>query len=352
MSRYWVFPADPVRHRPDILAVLSRNLPDISPARVQWNLEGVPQPGARWWLAQEEGSADIVGVVGLFLRRLRVGGHSCLAAVAGDFAVDRAHRAFGPAWALQKAMLAAMSELGLDFIYTVPNRLSEALVQKLGYRPVGEMARHYKVLRAEHRQGVWLPPQALTRFAAGPVNASLALFSREFFYRRPSGLFTERPDGFDGRFDRFWAEMAGEAGPITSERTSAYLNWRYLRSPHRLNQCFALAGAEREIMGYVVYYLQANLCRIVDLAAKKKPGIAEALLAEFLLHLRRLRAGSVLVSCLGAQDWAGRLPAFGFFHRAGSPAGRLYVYPGSAELQAQGVFNPGAWSFFEGDNDL
>jgi hypothetical protein len=348
MSRYRVLPADPRRHQADVLAVLARNLPELAPERFLWNLDPAHQAGARWWLAQEVESGAFVGVAGLFPRRFRVAGRACLAAVAGDFAVDQAHRAFGPALLLQKTLLAAMPELGLDFIYSIPNRMSEALILKLGYHPIGAVEKYTKVLRTEYRQGAWLPPEPLSRAAAGPLNAAFAFFSREHRWRRPPRFSVETPERFDERFDRFWMRTADQ-WPIMGVRTAEHLTWRFTRSPHQAYRCFALVGPEREVLGYIVYFLKDNICRIADLSELNEPGIGDALLAEFLLHLRRLQAGSVVVRHIGRKDLIRRLSAFGFL-RQSKPQAKLMVY--SYPLPWPGIRDPGAWMYFEGDNDI
>jgi RimJ/RimL family protein N-acetyltransferase len=349
LSRYRIFPADPVRNREDILGVLGRNLPNVSLARLVWNSEFCPHGGARWWLAEAEESRTCVGVCGLFPRRIRVAGRTCRAAVIGDFAVDQAHRAFGPALALQKAVLAAVPAAGLDFIYTKPNEQSEALILKLGYHPVGEMARYAKVLRTEYRQGAWLPPRLLTRAGAAPLNAALAFFSRERRRRRPAGWTIAAPEHFDASFDRFWKRVADQ-WPILGERTAEDLQWRFRRSPFSEYRCFALLGPDQEILGYIIYYILDNVCRIADLLELNERGVGEILLAEFILHLRKLQAGSVMVRYLGHTAMVRRLSDFGFLRLAKRQA-RLMVYTNPAGPRLPEIHDTNAWNFFEGDND-
>jgi hypothetical protein len=351
MSRYRIVPADPERNRADILAVLARSLPDATAERFLWNLEPDPPAGGHWWLAREESSGAFVGVAGLFVRRFRVAGHSCLAGVAGDLAVDQAHRAFGPALPLLKAALSAMPELGLEFIYGTPNPLSEALVLKLGYRTVGDLTKSAKVLRAEYRSGTWLPPQALTRASAWVLDAGLALFSRERGRRLPAGWTVETTEACDERFDRFWERAAGQY-VVTAERSSAYLNWRLLRSPYRRYRILALCGPGRRVMGYAAYTLQDNICRIAELVfleAEQSGG--EALLGELLLFLRRSGTGSVTFQHLGRPRLNRLLSAFGFM-RLTSARTKLVVYVRPDSALADRLGDPSSWLFNDTDGVL
>ncbi len=349
MTRYRIQAADPVRDREEILAVLARNLPDITAARLRWNTEACPHGSARWWLAREASTRKAVGVCGLFPRRFRLNGRSCLAGVLGDFAVDLDHRAFGPAWDLQKHLLSELPGLGFSFVYTTPNSLSTALILRLGFRPVGTPHKFHKVLRTEYRQGISPRLRTLTR-AAVVLDPVLAFLSRERFWRRPPGLLIETPERFDGRFDRLWTRVA-EGRPIIAERTSEHLNWRYGKCPDRAYHCFALLDAEQEVLGYVVYHVQDNVCRVADQITRSPSELGRALLSEFLLHLRRLRVGSVVLHGLAGRELIREFSSGGFLRLSGDPI-PLMAYPLDPGPLSALVMDPEAWTYFEGDNDL
>lgn len=80
---------------------------------------------------------------------------------------------------------------------------------------------------------------------------SLKLFSTEIV----NDLVIEENQYFDSRFDAFWNEVSKEY-PIITERSSRYLNWRFVAAPFKY-KIFSAVRKDK-IAGYIVVRLTEN----------------------------------------------------------------------------------------------
>ena len=104
--KYEIIKADLTAHKKEIIGIINRNLGEHSNDWYVWKYEGCPFAKVQCWLAKEKDKDDFVGSVALFPRKMVMDGKEILAAVAGDIAVDKKHRVFGPAMRLKKSALA------------------------------------------------------------------------------------------------------------------------------------------------------------------------------------------------------------------------------------------------------
>jgi hypothetical protein len=106
MNKYTIIEANANENKDDILPILKRNLNIASMQRYDWNYKNCPYGNARCWLAKCENS--YVGSAAIFPRKIIIKGEPMYAGIAGDFAVDKNHRAYGPALKLQKEILSQL----------------------------------------------------------------------------------------------------------------------------------------------------------------------------------------------------------------------------------------------------
>lgn len=350
MKKYRIIKADIEKNRDDLLPVLKRNLKDISGERYVWNYTASPHGHAHCWLASEEGSGRYVGSGSLFPRRMYVLGKAVCGAIAGDFAVDKEHRAYGPALRLQRTILSAHKDNGLEFIYGVPNKLSEPVFLRIGYSELGKYSRFVKVLKAEYKHKQYLPPAPVTRIFSGIIDLGLKGVSKESRYRRPRNVSIEMPAFFDERFDLLWKKVLSRVR-VVGERNSGFLNWRYKESPHHDYRIFTLVGHKQYIDGYIVYYTENNVCYIADVLFDDAESVRDPLFAEFILHTRREGIGSISIRYLGGGLLAGQLRSFGFF-LVKEEDSRVLVYSDKTSPLTPFLLQGDNWYFLEGDLDI
>jgi hypothetical protein len=358
--RYSIIPGDPRAHKRDVIALADRNL--LVPlqgreARYAKYYEQNPLGPPAFFLARDEESQGFVGMAAAFPTRLRVFGEVVPGAISGDFAVDDGHRGFGPAIALQRALVSALGEHGLRCAFGYPNEYAEPIIRRAGYAVLGRLSRFVKVLSSEvlvdtyvRSPGLARPLAALGRVGVDPL---LSVVSRERLHRRRGELRVERPDRFD---DRFLAvcESTWRQHPVTSERTPELLNWKYeMGGPRarRVYAIFALVSGDDRVAAYGVYRVRNGIRHLVDIAFLPFRAVVDALLSEFILDARRHRVRAITLLHLGSPNLlTRRLRTFGFVRRTDASGVTLYV-PGDSPLD-RALVDAGNWYFLTGDADV
>jgi len=347
MTRYKIIQADIGQHKCDILSLLRRNLRDETEGAFAWRYEQTPYGPAEAFVAVEDASHRIVGIGSVFPRRVYVCGEPVTAWIAGDFSVDSAHRAFGPAMQLQRHISGHIRAKGLKhFAYGIPNDQSKAIFRRLGYVPVGSFNRFVKILKWEYRKGKQLLG---LRLPVGPADSLLKHLSTETWCRRPRGLSLETPSTFDERFDRLWNTCC-YAYAVVADRSAKALAWRYLSCPSRAYEIAALTNGRENLVAYVVYHLEDNMCHVADLLWDNNEISPDCLLAEFSLFMRNKGVGSIDIRYLGNPNFVEHLKRFNF-HDHREAAAEVMIFAGRDIPVMQQVLTRDNWHFFAGDTD-
>lgn len=310
---YTVSQTDPAGSRQEILALWKENLPTAVEGRYAWLYESGWAKG--WVLNAEDGAA--VGASGLMMRTIRSPEGILRAGQAIDLNVDKHHRTGGPALRLARMVVHAAAEEGRQLVYAFPNRESEPILRRAGYRRLGTVQRWFKPLRCQRILQKRLH-HPLVRAAAKPVSlaidAVLTVKSCETWCcRRPAEIHVRVADRFDASFDRLW-QTASRQFPLIGERTADYLSWRFGQSPGGHFQAFCIDNACQEMQAYVIYTCRDGVAHVTDMLFIDA-GSLNRLLAEFLRHLRRQKAEAVVLVYLGPRVIAETLKAFGFWQR-------------------------------------
>ncbi|HEX2110009.1 MAG TPA: GNAT family N-acetyltransferase [Gaiellaceae bacterium] len=343
----------------DVLA-LARNLPVVSAEVSQYRYakyyERSPFGPPLFFVARGCESQTAVGMAAVFPTRLRVLGGLVPAGISGDFAVDSDHRGFGPAIALQRAVLSALKEEDQVCVYGSPNAFAESVINRVGYADLGRLTRFVKVLEAKVFAGRYIRSPRLARLLSAiavAVDPVLSALSRERLYRRSAAFSVEEPDVFDDRFTDLW-QTAWHQHKITTERNVDFLNWKYDKTgakEHRANyKIFALVAGDR-IAGYVVYQVKDEVRHVFDILFFPSKVVADTLLSEFILDARRGRAAAITLLYLGPVNLlTRRLRAFGFLRRTEESG--LRVHAESGRPAGVDLLRPENWYFLGGDTDV
>jgi hypothetical protein len=348
MTRYSVIEADIRNNRNDIFPLLINNLQEPSSEKYVWNYTRCPYGPAHCWLARDEQSRAFIGTAALFPRVIQVNGELVSAGIAGDFAVDIRHRNLMAALALQKEIQEKIHTTGFTFIYGLPNRQSKGILLRIGYQKVGRFTHFIKPLKSEYQSDKFITSFLQFRVFARTVDILLRGLAKEKRYKKTLTYSIATPDYFDERFDRFWKNIAKHF-QIIGERTPAFLNWRYIQSPVKKYQIFCLTDERKEIIAYIVYYIENNMCHIMDMLSELSDEVLSPLLAEFSRFIRMKGVGSISVDYLGSSFVEKKLREFNFLPIKNEMD--LVIYsPGSADIA--GLLNKENWHFFAGDNDV
>ncbi|MHB8897658.1 MAG: hypothetical protein ACYC6Y_02805 [Thermoguttaceae bacterium] len=329
-----------------ILALWKRNLPTAIAGRYDWLYH---EGSANDWLLQDEGRQTI-GSVGLMQRNFRIHDRPVTAGQAVDMNVDQAHRSLGPALQLQRKALDASSQLGLPLVYGVCDRRSQLVLQRIGYRLLGDVGRWARPLTSEP----FLPPilrrRWLRRSASLLADLALRLGSAESWTRRPKDVRVEVVDRFDHRADELFAHVAGRFS-IIGDRSSAYLNWRFADAPAAGYRTLSLCDRQDRLRAYLVYRFCDATAHVADFLYQEPADLA-VLLVELLALARRWGMESAVVECLAPDPIASLLNRFGFWRRPSNWPVLVYA-PQATEAQwrEEGLFDLANWYFTRADVD-
>lgn len=329
-----------------ILELWQRNLPEATEARYGWLYrEGT----ASDWLLQDNDQMPI-GSVGLMQRAMRIGHRPVTAGQAVDMNVDQAHRSLGPALQLQRKALEAAQVQGLPLVYGVCDRRSQRVLERIGYRLLGDVSRWAKPLTSEPFLPRILRHKWLRRPSCTILNLVLRFGSAECWCRRPLGTRVEVVDRYDERFDALFLRVAKQL-PILGDRSSGFLNWRFADAPGVRYRALTLSDEENQLRSYLVYHFHGTSAHLADFLYEEPADLA-VLLVELLTIARRWGMETAIVECLVPDSIARLLTRFGFWRRPSNWP--LLVYtpkPTEPQWQEQGLFDQANWYFTRADVD-
>lgn len=342
--------ADPEADRDRVLAVLSRNLPDAgSAARYAWLYLSNPSGRSRVWLAENARTGEPVGTSAGHPKRVRVEGRIETALNLGDFAIDRAYRALGPALKLLRATLQPVEDGEFAFSYEHPSEGMLAVYRRMGGRDSGRSERWVRPLRATPTLRRWWGDGAAVRLLG--LAGDAALQGRDALDRRRRGVEVELLSGGCGpEFDRLDEALAGDA-PVRLVRSSEHLRWRYLRSTIARHEILC-ARTGGELVGYLVFRpAPGDVLSVADLVTVRDPEVGAALVGELAALGRARGACALWVTVLAGSPAAQVFPELGFRLRDAGPGMVIYGPRAAAEAMDR-LRDPTRWWTLEGDQDV
>lgn len=349
MKNYSIIKADIDHDKENILSILQRNVDIASSQRYDWNYKQCPYGNALCWLAKFESTDSFVGSTSLFPRKLLINKKPTFAAIAGDFAIDKNHRGYGPAFKLHREILSKFNDFGYNFIYGLPNVSSRTFFLRIGYKEIGKYKRYIKLLKT-----VIVPKEYLPKYLRSNILLKIFDFfnnivSKDKRVKNKFGYSIEMPNIFDERFDMLW-EKASKQFNIIGERSSRFLNWRYKQSSTYDYKLFCILDDKKELAGYLVYYVKDKICHVVDMLFLPSNNLINLLLANFILHIRAKEIGAIVIRYMGNNVIENKLKEFNFFLTKNDDA-IVVLYAANLPFESY-LLNETNWYFFTGDSDI
>lgn len=310
--------------------------------RFDWLYKKSPWGLARTWAAFDPANGTIVGAAAAFPRKFRFRGIEKLGWVLGDFCLQTEYRSLGPAVQLQRACLGAL-EPPFEFCYDFPSKPMMAIYKRIGVQQAGALVRWAKPLRLDARVEPFVKSK---RLASAIGRLSRGVLASRGWKGTKRSCQIERIQGRCGEeFTLLDQELRREDG-VGVERTSEYLNWRYLDCPGMAYEVF-VARRDSSLLGYAVLCCAAEDARIVDLACREESGVIVRLIAEAVNHAKLGGAKTVHLVAGEGHPWDGLFAQAGFRRRENSPI--IFVAREGADIQAS-AFCGGRY-LMEGDRD-
>lgn len=339
MPKFIIEKVDPWRYREKIVQFWSDNLPGTPIERFEWLVKGNPAGPAAWFVAFDDASQNIAGMISVLPRELKSDGKTIRAGILGDFMVAQKYRVLGPSISLLKAALKSSSDLGYAFIYTIPNSQSEKMIQHVGFKEVGRLFYLAKPLRIYNYLEKYIGSIA-ARTIGGFIEFGIKVLSRETYY--PSRGIIEDVSVIDGSFDQLSEMVMKRENRISGNCTKEFLTWRYLKNPHYVFRIAALKDMEGGLRGYAVYVIEGNCLEIYDLVARDN-SVVQQLIRYVARVGRRSDCKSVYITVGPNSPWRDILKWNLFFDTKFDM--KLYSW-GNGELAKK------EWCFFAGDRNI
>jgi hypothetical protein len=338
-------------HKKDIIEIWKGNLSEFHDDRYEWFYFRNPSGQAKSWLAINDQGEVITGSAALYPRDIKVDNRNCKIGIAADFAIQKAHRVFGPAIQLQKAIINSYSETGYSFILAYPSLSSRAVFERVGYRILGTASGWSRVLKSKNKvQGFFRI--RLISFIASLFYDSFMKLSDEFFLFFYKGKFrTKILDRCDEKFDDLWLR-AKDKYPILGERSSKYLNWRYVdnqSNPHKFY--VALNEVETRVHAYINYVIKNNTAYISDILAEEDSNSEKFILLKFSKEMRKAGIESIYITYLGNMKFTRLLKKLYFFERKQSRVCFIHL-PNENENTMKTLLDLNNWYLMDGEMDL
>lgn len=342
--------ADLPREGHEIVSFWKRNFPQWPQSKFTWLYQDNVGGAASCWVVRDTTDGSIAGSTAVFPRTFSIAGRLCRGGITGGFLVDPRHRTVGPAIMLQKATVSACDGGQFDFLYGTPNKSSEPVQRRVGYKVLGSELRLVRVLRSRNYVRRYVKSAPVTNLLSDAGDLVLRAIARERHLKPPEGLYRlETVSIFDERFDRLWQRSAGQHA-IAGERTSVFLNWRFAECPYAHYETAALVCANSgEVDGYITYEVEGDVVHVADLFARDTAEVLDRLLAAFLLEQRQNGREAVNVLYFGNEAVLRSLAQFGFKIRETVRSMVIYGRP-TGDLAAP-LMNQAAWHFTAADND-
>lgn len=338
---YAATPADLERDRDAILALWRTGLAHhgMPEAKLGWFYERHPEGRPEVVLLETGGTP--VGVASVARRRMRLGPRALLAGALVDFVVAPDHRGLFPALFLQRRM----RETGLarlEVLFGAPNKNSEAVVRRAGYRHVGDQVRRARVLRSGAYLARYLPRRPSAVLGAIADGARLiAAMARVAMGPKLRFAWLDRPDE---RFDRLWEAAAG-TGELLGVRDRAFLTWRFAENPLRRHRFFVAENRDDgRLAAYAVCHTSDETLHVDDfLCDHRIRGAARSMWLQLARGAYHEGQRSLSVTFMGPRRDNEAIEAAGLIER-----GRRPVYAAFAGETAGAV---ASWYLTSADDD-
>jgi hypothetical protein len=322
VASYGVTRGDAIRDRDRVLAVWRRCGADYSPEfndgarRYDWFYRSNPAGLGQLFFLEHKPSGETVGFAAIGAREFRVNGRRARAGLLVDFVIDRQHRVFFPALAIQRAVMAAARQ-DFDVLIGHPNESSAAVLRRAGGFQELEHVRYVRVLDFSAYLARHLPRPLSLALGWGVRSADRLVHAVQ--RSRGPRIRSQWCETFDSRYDEFWAQ-AELSQLCAGVRDRAFLDWRFRGGPraeYRVLEIMRIGSDALE--GYFVCEFADNVASVCDFWLAADPAVQRRAFLELSGAARALGVRSVSVGLVRQTRLDAVLKSCGFHEREVQP---------------------------------
>jgi hypothetical protein len=322
VAEYGVTRGDAIRDRDRVLAVWRRCGADYSPEfndgakRYDWFYRRNPAGLGQLFFLEHKPSGETVGFAAIGARDLRLHGRHARGGLLVDFVIDRQHRVFFPALAIQRAVMAAARH---DFGVLIghPNESSAAVLRRIGGFQELEHVRYVRVLDFSEYLARHLPRPLSRAVGWGVRSADRIVHAMQ--RRRGPRIRSQWRETFDARYDEFWARAELSRLQV-GVRDRAFLEWRFRGGPRTGYRVFEIMRIGSDALeGFFVCECAANILSVCDLWLAPDAALQRRALLELSAAARALGVRSVSLGLVRQPGLDVVLKACGFHEREVQP---------------------------------
>lgn len=242
----------------------------------------------------------IVGHVGYYLLYLKIFNNDILCGQFMNTMVHPDFRRMGISEKLTEECIREGAEKGVQFVFRFPNKIALSAALKLNMVKLYNIPQYVKILKGDEVLSLFTGSRVLCSF----VGLCFGLLRRlgKNFNIKYNDYETRDIQKFNKDFDDLWQKEKFNYN-IAVNRTSEYLNWRYVISPNKYKRIGIYKN--NTLMGYIVMTIRNKAAKnglnvkigyIVDLLCARQDYLAiRILLSEAEKYL--CSEGTCAISC-------------------------------------------------------
>lgn len=249
-------------------------------------------------------SGATIGCGSVYRRDIFISGELVKMGIAIDFGVDEKHRVIGPALSIQRKLIEEAGKRDLDIIFAYPNKLASGVFVRAGYKRLGASNDFFRTLKFSEKIKVKISNPLMVGPGALLLDNLNRLYDaayRLLFFNAHYAVILERADE---RFDRVF-ESSRRGYEIVEDRSSEFLNWRYLGGKGDKCRFYCLFDKkDGALLGYLNYSIHAgnNEAIVKDIFPTVDHGHVRELLLRFSQEMRSQGLKFITVCYFGNED--------------------------------------------------
>lgn len=216
-----------------------------------WDWKYYRLPSGWHYMAVADMDGRIVGQIGCICLLVSVNNERITCGQTQDILILEEFRKGRTFLKIEKKAHEMGIEQGVFFDFGFTIELTRKLsTRMLGFTAIGTIKKMVRPLNLYPYFAKKIPFKPLARLASWFLKPFTKRFHLPTRCRLPGDWRLEKITRFDGRFDILWSE-AKDRYPVILERSSEYLNWRYVDHPEVRYYCLMLRDGEH-ILGFIV----------------------------------------------------------------------------------------------------